>query len=157
MAAHYAPDLPIPYLSFGGLSATSGLTRFTRIDNADLLRDIASPADSANDDRRYFSKVDWSTLESYRAATAERLAEAPNLLPGDVRHRAFYRSAFSTEGLKAYADAIPPEDELEQRQEYAGWNGNYGSTLRRQAQLANGGPAHDQRGLSVDARTGSPR
>ena len=135
LAAHFASDLPVPYLSFGGFSATSGLTRFTRIDNADLLRDIANPADSANDDRRYFSEMDWSALESYRAATAERLASTPNLLPGDVRHRAFYRSAFSTEGLKAYADAIPPEDELEQQQEHAGQNGNYRSSLRRQAQL----------------------
>ena len=44
LAAHYAPDLPIPYLSFGGFSATAGVTRFTRIDNADLLREIAAPA-----------------------------------------------------------------------------------------------------------------
>jgi len=135
LAAHYARDLPVPYLSFGGFSATSGLTRFTRIDNADLLRDIANPAESSNDDRRYFSEADWSTLESYRAATAERLAEAPNLLPGDVRHRAFYRSAFATEGLEAYADAIPPEDELEEAEQYMGPAVQFESTLRRQAQL----------------------
>ena len=135
LAAHYAPDLPVPYLSFGGFSATSGLTRFTRIDNADLLRDIANPADSANDDRRYFSEVDWSTLESWRAATAERLASAPGLLPGDVRHREFHRSAFANEGLKAYADAIPPEDELEEVEQYMGPGGQFESTLRRQAQL----------------------
>ena len=104
LAAHYAPDLPVPYLSFGGFSATSGLTRFTRIDNADLLRDISNPAS------QMFSAMDWAALESYQAATVERLASATNLLPGDVRHREFHRSAFSTEGLKAYADAIPPED-----------------------------------------------
>ena len=61
-----------------------------------------------------FNEADWAVLESYRAATAERLASAPSLLPGDARHRSFYRSAFATEGLEAYADAIPPEDELEQ-------------------------------------------
>ena len=44
LAAYYAPVLPIPYLSFGGFSVTSGITRFTRIDNANLLRDIAYPA-----------------------------------------------------------------------------------------------------------------
>ena len=36
LAAHYAPALPVTYLSFGGYSTTAGLTRFTRIDNADL-------------------------------------------------------------------------------------------------------------------------
>ena len=75
-------------------------------------------------------------LESYRSAAMERLESAPNLLPRDLRHRAFYRSAFLTEGLKAYADAIPPEDELEQEEEYEGPGGRFRSTLRRQAQLA---------------------
>ena len=127
LAAYYAPALPIPYLSFGGFSVTAGITRFTRIDNANLLRDIAYPATDM------FSDADWAALERYRADTAERLAEVPNLLPGDVRHLDFYQSAFATEGLKAYADAIPPEDQLED--EDIGGSRDFRSTLRRQAQL----------------------
>ena len=134
LAAHYAPDLPVPYLSFGGYSVTSGLTRFTRIDNADLLRDIANPTWDGWE-QEVFSETARAALESHLAATAERLASAPNLLPGDVRHRAFYRSAFATEGLKAYADAIPPEDELEQEERYDGRDRDFYSALRRQAQL----------------------
>ena len=135
LAAHYAPELPVPYLSFGGYSVTSGLTRFTRIDNADLLRDIANPTWDMPG-QEVFSEAARVALESHLAATAKRLASAPNLLPGDVRHRAFYRSAFATEGLKAYADAIPPEDELEQEERYDGRDRDFYSTLRRQAQLA---------------------
>ena len=132
LAAHYAPELPVSYLSFGGFSATSDIARYTRINNADLLRSVANPATFEG----VFNEESWETMESYRAATAERLASAPNLLPDDTRHRAFYRSAFATEGLKAYADAIPPEDELEQEQEYEGSDGgSFRSTLRRQAQL----------------------
>ena len=129
LAAHYAPALPVPYLSFGGFSVTSGVTRFTRIDHADLLRGIANPR-VVN-----FNEANWATLESHWAATAESLMSAPNLLPGDVRHIAYYRSAFATEGLKAYADAIPPEDELEQEERYYGPDRNFDSNLRRQAQL----------------------
>ena len=125
-AAHYAPALPIPYLSFGGFSVTSGITRFTRIDNAGLLRDIAYPATDM------FSDADWAALESYRTATAKRWAATPNLLPAGERHLAFYQSAFATEGLKAYADAIPPEDQLEKEEEGPD---NFWSTLRQQAQL----------------------
>ena len=132
LAAHYAPELPIPYLSFGGFSNTSGVTRFTRLDNADLLRTIAEPAVPHRGSRRYFSEDDWEALMSLQAATAQRLASVPELLPGDVRHRAFYQSAFATEGLKAYADAIPPEHELE-REERGPYD--YHSSLRRQAQL----------------------
>lgn len=129
LAAHYAPDLPAPYLSFGGYSKTSGITRFTRIDDPSVLRDIAYPVDPANENM--FSEEDWAALESYRAATAEHFVTAPNLLPSEARHRAFYSSAFATEGLKAYADAIPPYDEIERLEEY----GNFWSSLRRQAQL----------------------
>ena len=128
LAAHYAPALPIPYLSFGGFSVTSGITRFTRIDDAGLLHEIAYPTAGTYS----FSTADWAAMESYRAATGQRLAAAPNLLPGDERHLAFYQSAFATEGLRAYADAIPPEDELEEDER--GPN-NFGSSLRRQAQL----------------------
>ena len=57
------------------------------------------------------------------------------MLPGDLRHREFFRSSFATEGLKAYADAIPPEDELEQGEDYETPDARFHSTLRRQAQL----------------------
>ena len=134
LAAHYAADLPVPYLSFGGYSVTAGLTRFTRIDNAYLLLDIANPTWDGLE-QEVFSETARAALESHLAATAERLASVPNLLPGDVRHRAFYRSAFATEGLKAYADAIPSEEELEQEERYDGRDRDFYSTLRRQAQL----------------------
>ena len=129
VAAHFAPALPVPYLSFGGFSNTSGLTRFTRIDNPRLLREIARPiADMGS----FFTDEDWQAMRSHRAATVARLASAPDLLPGDEAHLEFYRSAFGIEGLKAYADAIPPDDELEKPEE--GGEDHY-STLRRQAQL----------------------
>ena len=57
------------------------------------------------------------------------------LLPGDLRHRAFFRSALATEGLKAYADAIPPEDELEAEEVFEIEGARFYSTLRQQAQL----------------------
>ena len=134
LAAHYASALPVPYLSFGGFSATSGLTRFTRIDDAGLLRSIANPANPEGFDSA-FEVADWKLMESYRAATAERLEATPNLLPSDALHRSFYRSAFAAEGLQAYADAIPPEDELQHEERYEGVGGSFWTSLRRQAQL----------------------
>ena len=129
LAAHYAPELPVSYLSFGGFSVTAGLTRFTRIDNADLLRRVANPA------TEMFSEASWAAVESAWRATAQRIKVAPNLLPGDVRHRRFYRSALATEGLNHYADVVPPEGELEPEEQYSGLYRSYVSTLRRQAQL----------------------
>ena len=130
-ATHYAQGVPVPYLSFGGFSATSNLVRFTRIDDAHLLREVARPA------TEMFSEEDWTEMEALRNATAKRLETESGMLPGDVRHRAYYRSAFATEGfegLKAYAEAIPPEDQLERDEIYDGGR-DFNSTLRRQAQL----------------------
>ena len=129
LAAHYAAALPVPYLSFGGFSATSGLTRYTRINDASLLRDIANPTSEV------FEEADWKMLELRREATADRLLATPSLLQGDRRHREFYRSAFATEGLKAYADAIPSEGELQHEERYEGVGGPFWTSLRRQAQL----------------------
>ena len=43
LAADGAPGLPVAYVNFGGYSETAGLTRYTRLDNPDLLRSIAYP------------------------------------------------------------------------------------------------------------------
>ena len=141
LAAHYAlPNQPVPYLSFGGFSKTSGITRFTRINDPRLLRAVADPATMIwSPEERIISEANWAALETYRATAAQRLAAAPNLLPAEARHLAFYQSAFAPagfEGLKAYADAIPPDDQLEQRERTPGnFSRSLGSTLRRQAQL----------------------
>ena len=130
LAAHYAPTMPVPYLSFGGYSKTAGVARYTRIDDAGLLSDIAEPAAET------FSDADWAALELELAATGERLATVPELLPAETRHRAFYRTAFESEGLKAYADAIPSGDELEVPEDGNAAGNNYlWSGLRQQAQL----------------------
>ena len=138
LAARFGPDLPVAYLNFGGYAETAGIARYTRLNNADLLRNVARPAETVhNPGGRYLSAADWAAVRARQAADAERLAAAPELLPMDARNRRLYASAFgSAEGLRAYADAIPPEDELEQRVEHETSSGNsFYSDLRRQAQL----------------------
>ena len=138
LAAHYAPSLSVPYLSFGGYAETSGITRFTRLNNPRLLRNIASPEVTSWDtDERYFTEADWASLEHYRSNTAERLAAEPDLLPMERRNRSFYASAFANaEGLKGYAAAVPPEEELAGVQQYESGTRRYRSELLRQVQLS---------------------
>ena len=137
LAAGFGAELPIGYLSFGGYSRTGGTIRYTRLNNARLLRGIATP-DVANEEKRYIGEADWASLRSRRALTADRWASTPGLLPVEARNRALYQSAFAaSEGLKAYADAIPATEQLEQPVEFTTPSGNtFGSDLRRQAQLA---------------------
>ena len=141
LAAHHAPGLSLSYLSFGGFSQTSGLTPYTRVDNSGLIRNIAAPefppwVDSRNP-RSYLHQADWETLRAFRDANIARLAAAPQLLPRAARNRRLYARALSseaTEGLKAYAALLPPEDELEQEEQNLENEGQR-SALRRQAQL----------------------
>ena len=134
LAAHHAPGLSLSYLSFGGFSHTAGLTTYTRVGGADLIRNIATPVARGDHSRSYIHPADWETLKTFREANLARLAAAPHLLPRAARNRRLYAAALSpeaTEGLKAYAALLPPEDELEQPEEF----GDYHSSLRRQAQL----------------------
>ena len=138
LAARFGSDMPVAYLSFGGYSDTGGVARYTRLNNASLLRNIARPTVSEYDaERRHMDDADWTAVRRRLALDAERRTVEPNVLPGDAFNRRLYQTAFaSTEGLTAYADAIPPEDELEQWIEHETPSGNmFWSDLRRQAQL----------------------
>ena len=139
LAASYGADLPAAYLSFGGYSRTGDVTRYTRLNNADLLRTIATPAVADFEEgTTYIGDADWASLKSRLAISTARLEDADGLLPDDARNRALYRTGFAgSDGLRAYADAIPPEDALEQPQELqTAPDRTFRSELRRQAQLA---------------------
>ena len=141
LAASEAPGLPVSYVNFGGYAETAGLTRYTRLDNPSLLRSVAYPRGEGEDwaedpeDSAFFAAEDGEAMARYRAVRVQRLAHAEGLLPTESRRLDHYLSAFQTEGLKAYADAIPPEDQLEQTVEATVGNDTYRSQVRRQAQL----------------------
>lgn len=141
LAATEAPDLAVSYVNFGGYAETGGLTRYTRLDNPSLLRSVAYPrgegADWAEDpeDSAFFTREDWAAMARHRAGRVQRLAEGKGLLSTEARRLDHYLSAFQSEGLKAYADAMPPEDQLEQPVKKTVGNDTYESQIRRQAQL----------------------
>ena len=143
LAAHHGSGLSLAYLSFGGYAVTAGLTPFTRLHGATLIRNIAAPEARFlqwDDDTtgRYFFSENWKTVSRFRNANIARLAAVPGLSPRAARNRRLYRAALApeaTEGLKAYAALIPPNDELEQSEAFQGRVNTYESELRRQAQL----------------------
>ena len=135
LANHYGGGLSAPYLSYGGFSQTSGIARFTRLREPELLLDLASP-ERMDPDRRFVAEADWADLTSHRSDTARRLAAVPNLMPMDEVNRELHRLANeTTEGLEAYAAAIAETDRLEEPENYRDPAGLYRSELRRQAQL----------------------
>ena len=131
-ASQLASDLPISYISFGGYAETGRLTRYTRLDNPDLLRNIAYPRGE------YVTEEAWRAIEARREAQVEEwLADSGGLLPAEEWNLDLYRSSVgSTENLKVFADVIPPEDKLRQPGSIMLGTHSYYSELGRQAQLA---------------------
>ena len=142
LAAHHGPGLSLSYLSFGGFGFTAGLTPFTRLSRAKLIPNIANPAHGVAGERYlpvHFLLENWGTIKRFRDANIARVAATPHLLPRAARNRRLYRAALSpeaTDGLKAYAALIPPNDELEQPEKFSSGVNTHESELRRQAQLA---------------------
>ena len=136
LAAQNGDGLAMPYLSFGGFSNTAGVTVYTRLDEPRVIRNIARPnmARGERTRRPFLSQLDWDTLARHRDSRVARLAGAPNLMPRAARNRALYASALqgdALEGLSTYAELIPAEDQLAQRESGYGFN----SDLKLQAQL----------------------
>ena len=135
LAAHNGTGLSMPYLSFGGFSNTAGVAVFTRLDNPREIRTIARPEMDYNPDwDPFFGEEDWEALQRYRAESVARVASAQNLLPRAARNRELFEAALdpdAREGLRSYAELIPPDDELEQPEEAYG----HRSELKRQGQL----------------------
>lgn len=139
LAAHNGAGLAMPYLSFGGFSNTSGITVYTRLDNPDVVRNIARPNLDNGDPYNWplINPLDWATFTAQRNARLARLAAAPNLMPREARNRLLYVRALqpeATEGLRAFADLIPDESQLMEPEENGGLDLH--SDLKRQAQLA---------------------
>ena len=136
LAAHNGAGLSMPYLSFGGFSNTAGVAVFTRLNNPGEIRNIAKPELVGGDPNRtpFFTSDDWASVTRHRDKRMARLAAAPNLMPRDARNRELYAAALdadAAEGLRAFADMIPSNAELNQVEEFD----VYRSSLKRQAQL----------------------
>ena len=136
LAARNGPGMAMPYLSFGGFSNTAGIATFTRLNDARLIVNIATPELRGGDkERAYVTSADWEDLQASRGANIERLALAPNVLPRAARNRSLYASALTreaTEGLRSYAAMIPDREHLQETEQI----GRFRSRLKLQAQLA---------------------
>ena len=141
LAARFGAGLSMPYLSFGGFSNTAGIATFTRLDQPELIRNIARPerepgSTSNPEGHELLKDADWETVRKYRTASIERLLAAPSLLPRAARNRSLYEAALrpeAAEGLREYAALIPSRDRLQPHETYGRM---LRSELKRQAQLA---------------------
>ena len=140
LAAHFAPDAAVSYITFGGFADTGGISRYTRVQDPKTLRNIARPAvrpgRQGDTPSPYIDAASWRELRKQAQDRAEWLRRAGNLMPSDALHREYFAASLnSIHGLAAFADAVP-DDGLEQIEEFSGGEDTFWSTLRRDAQVA---------------------
>ena len=137
LAAHFAPDLAVPYLTFGGFNDTGGVTRYTRMADPEPFRNVAYPhRPAASGTFPYLELEDWSNLRARAMDRAKRLADVPGLLPDEARNRRYLASSLaSADGLREFADAVPASGFAEPEEFLIG-GFRFRSTLRRDAEIA---------------------
>lgn len=112
-ASEFGSGLTMPYLNYGGYSVTGGLTRFTRINNPNLIRNIAVPSRTEDNRNQYFSDEDWEAIENFARDKVETRAGLSRLLPSQVRRLDDFHAAYSVDGLQGFADAVSAAGRLE--------------------------------------------
>jgi hypothetical protein len=116
-AAHHAPDVPMPYINFGGFGATENVIGFTRLqDNPELLKSVLDPNlnfyHRPNEHWDYEGPInlrrteDLSLIQHYRSHRQERLASS---IPAQSRELS---------NLNAYIDAVQNREPLRQFSPY---------------------------------------
>ncbi len=133
-ASTHAADLPLSYINNGGYSETARLIRYSRMDDSAALLNILNPNNRQWDPSLTIMEEDeFSRIQTFRMARAQRLAEKTGLTPRKQYNRlAFYESLQQSEKLSQFAANLPSEDELQPPWEIAGWEQLY----FRQIQLA---------------------
>ena len=105
-ASEFGVDHTMPYLNYGGYSFTGGLTRFTRINNPNLIGNIAAPSYRENYNGQYLSDENWMAVEEFAKEKVRARAASPNLLPSQVNRLNDFHSAYSVDGLRSFADEV---------------------------------------------------
>ena len=137
-AARSAPQQPLSYINFGGFSQTSGIIRFSRLDDVRALRGILEPEwqryDEENKQQVYVRRPsDMERIRKYRNWRIARMLENPQLLHRQRTNLEAYANALeSKSALANFNQYIPAENEILQDVEV---HARQTSNLPRQIQM----------------------
>jgi hypothetical protein len=134
-AAVHAPALPLSYLNFGGFGNTEDLVRSSRISEIRQIQNILFPNNEQyNPERQYHRTSDFDRIRALQLKTAQDLAAKTNIPAGQKKSRRFFAEALTqADGLGAFADSIPSQDQLQQTREISQ---NIRSNLHQQVQIS---------------------
>ena len=137
-AATHDAGLVMTYLNFGGYGVTGGLTRATRIENVNTLREVMTPNYYRNDgERPLLYDEDYKSVVEYAAQAAhgrgQRIGATKRVQQHTNNH---LLSLLNKQGFMEYGQALDAAGAIEDVQRVTSSRGRtFRSSLRRQAQL----------------------
>jgi len=114
ISASVAPALPLSLVHAAGYSETAGITRFSRLQNPDIITNLVNDSVVAQGSNTFglFEEGELSRIEQYQQARLDRLMADNRALPRQVRGLNSLYLANATRGeLDAFAALLPDEFE----------------------------------------------
>jgi len=133
-AAANAPNLPISYINNGGFGETAGITRYTRLDDANSIQNIVEPNTNLyNPNQHRVSELDWQLMTQLRNDQMTQQLSQNNLTFRERLAISNYQSALNNASiLKDFSTELSNAGELANEEEKTAFN----SSLKKQGQLA---------------------
>jgi len=134
-AAANAPELPISYINNGGYAETAGITRYSRLDDPNSIKNIVEPNQNVWDSEgsKWNPQRDWELINSTRSSMMNERLNKNNLTFRERLAISNYKSSLENSSiLKDFNNGLSNAGELEEGIEKT----NFWSSLKRQAQLA---------------------
>lgn len=133
-AASNAPNLPISYINNGGYAETAGITRYSRLDNPDSIKNIVEPNRNVwNPEESWNPERDWELVNTTRSNVMADKLNKTNLTFRERLAISNYKSSLENASiLKDFNDGLSNAGEFEEGIQKT----NFWSSLKQQAQLA---------------------
>ena len=132
-AAVYQQSMPMPYLNFGGFSATQGMTSVTQIGKLSVLQNLVEPLVAESSGKLYLPQGDWQRIVAMHKANIGARSQSATTLEG-ARHlgQSYVDALTRSDAIADFADLLPPTSQLQAARRA----GNVNSTLHQQLQVS---------------------
>ena len=126
-------DLPMPYLNFGGFSATSGITDVTQIGRMAVLQNLVKPNLAESSGNRYVEDSEWARISAmHRSGLAARSVAPTTLEAAALQQQAYADALARSSSISDFAEVLPPVSSMQAARTV----GTVFSSLHQQMQVA---------------------
>ncbi len=125
--------MPMPYLNFGGFSATQGITSATQIGKLAVLQNLVEPVVAESSSKIYQPDADWQRILAMHSAGINARSAVATTLEGARRQQQLYVDALTrSSAISDFSDLLPATAELQGTRRA----GTVNSSLHQQMQVS---------------------